>query len=71
MGKTITFTSTPEEDRFIEEEQKRLIENNPGLKVSKSAAIRSLIYKASTTTDEPGGKPTTLEIGNTFEEVKK
>ncbi|MBT6220371.1 MAG: hypothetical protein HOI45_11665 [Rhodospirillaceae bacterium] len=53
MGHTITFAAAAEDHGLIEAEQQRMRKLNPGMKVSKSAAIRSMIHRASTITDQP------------------
>ena len=52
MRLSATFATTQKDEDLIEAERKRLAAVNPGTKVSKSDAIRSLIHRGSTTTDE-------------------
>lgn len=46
--KLIGFHTTPEVDKAVEAERRRLTKKMPGGKVNKSDAVRSLIIKAST-----------------------
>lgn len=55
MEKSIHLRVTDDEIKAIEDERQRLAEQ--GIRVSKSGAVRSLIFQASTVTDKLGGKP--------------
>ena len=50
--KIIGFHTSPEIDKAVATEQKRLAKKMPGGKVNKSDAVRSLIIKASTPVEE-------------------
>jgi len=59
MSDTITFRVGPEDVYAIEAEQARLAAQ--GVKVNKSQAVRSLIARASTITDEANGEPKSIK----------
>ena len=66
MGLTITTTSlsgrkwlfapTTRDERIVEQERRRMAEEWPGIKVTRSDAIRSLFLRATAT--EPGKRNT-------------
>ena len=43
----IGFETSPEIDRAVARERKRLAKTYPGMRIHKSAAVRSLIMRAS------------------------
>ena len=51
--KVIGFASTPQIDKAIKREQKRLAGAVPGSEINRSEAVRSLLVKASTPTEKP------------------
>lgn len=52
--KFIGFETTPEVDKAVERERKRLAQRLPGSRVDKSTAVRSLIIRASTIKEKVG-----------------
>lgn len=59
MSDSITFRVSPEDMEAIEAEQTRLAAQ--GVKINKSQAVRSLIARASSITDEANGKPKAIK----------
>lgn len=50
--KVIGFASTPQIDKAIKQEQKRLSGAVPGSRINRSEAVRSLLVKASTPAEQ-------------------
>ena len=65
MSDTITFRVGPEDVEAIEAEQARLAAQ--GVKINKSQAVRSLISRASSITDEANGEPKVV-VSEVFKE---
>jgi hypothetical protein len=66
----ISFSSQDGDEDLIAQEQERLRAVNPGMKVTKSMAIRSMMIRASAITDEPNGKPKSV-TSEVFKKGKK
>jgi hypothetical protein len=69
MDKAFTLRISSDEEAMIEAEQNRMLAEQ-GLKITKSQAIRSMMYRSSTITDEPGGKPKSI-TSHKFKQGKK
>ena len=55
------FNATEEDERMVEDERRRLAERNPGVKITRADAIRSMFTRATATATDFGTAPVPLD----------